>query len=326
MYFVPISTFSLQLIMTGDFRQTLPVVPRGTKADELYASIKASHLWKHVKSYHLSRNVRAELTGDPDAPTFANVLLDIGNGTISRTGIVEVPPQVHCKSRADLFNFIYPNIEENYRRDGWLNKRAILAPKNVTVDELNETLLAKIPAEERIYKSQDFPISAHDAVKYPTEVLNGLSFSGVPPHRLVLKVGAPILVLRNIDPPILVNGTRLVIEKLHDHILDAKILVGAHAGQQVSIPRIPFIPTDFPIQMKRVQFPVRLSFAMTINKSQGQSLDKVGLFLQEECFSHGQFYVGCSRVGSEKNLKIVCPQGRTKNVVYKEAFGELLPL
>ena len=312
--------------MTGDFRQTLPVVPRGTKADELYASIKASHLWKHVKSYHLSTNVRAQLSGDPDAATFAKVLLDIGDGSISRTGIVEVPPQVHCSTLTDLLQFIYPNIEENYKRDGWLNKRAILATKNITVAELNEKLLAKIPGEERIYKSQDFPITAHDAVKYPTEVLNGLSFSGVPPHRLVLKEGAPILVLRNLDPPLLVNGTRLVIEKLHDHILDARILVGAHAGEQVSIPRIPFIPTNFPIQMKRVQFPVRLSFAMTINKAQGQTLHKVGLYLQDPVFSHGQLYVGCSRVGSEKNLKIMCPRGRTQNVVYKEAFGELLPL
>ena len=51
---------SFQVIMTGDFRQTLPVVPRGTKADELYSCIKASHLWQHVVSYHLSTNVRAQ--------------------------------------------------------------------------------------------------------------------------------------------------------------------------------------------------------------------------------------------------------------------------
>ena len=202
-----------QVIMTGDFRQTLPVVPKGSKCDELYASIKASKLWKHVKSYHLSTNVRAALTDDEDAPTFAKVLLQIGEGTISATGTVEVPDQVYVKTKQELFDFIYPNIAENYSVDGWLKKRAILAPKNVIVDELNETLLAKIPGEEKVYTSLDFPIKAHDSVKYPTEVLNGLNFSGVPPHRLILKKGAPAIVLRNLDPPYLVNGTRLVIDR-----------------------------------------------------------------------------------------------------------------
>ena len=319
--------------MTGDFRQTLPVVPRGTRADELYSCIKASTLWRHVTSYHLKTNVRAQQTNDPDAEVFAGVLLEIGNGTKSRTGIIQIPPQVHCKTKNELFDFVYPNIEQNFNRDGWLNKRAILAPTNHAVDEINEELLAKIPGEERIYKSHDFPIRAHDCVQYPTEVLNGLSFPGVPPHRLVVKKGCPIICLRNIDPPLLVNGTRLVINRLFDNKIDATILVGANAGEQVSIPRIPFIPTDFPIQCKRVQFPIRVCLAMTVNKSQGQSLDKVGLYLEKDpCFSHGQFYVGCSRVGSERNLKILCPINprngapETQNVVYKEAFGELTPL
>ena len=317
--------------MTGDFRQTLPVIPKGTRPDEIYSCIKASHLWKHVKSYHLSRNVRAELSGDPDAATFSKVLLEIGDGTISRTVNVQIPPQVFCKTKQELFDFIYPNLDQNYNRPGWLPKRAILAPKNVIVDELNETLLAKIPGEEKVYSSLDFPLNARDCLQYPQEVLNKMNFSGVPAHRLVLKKGCPVICLRNIDSPLLVNGTRLVVDKLYDHKIDATILVGDHAGEQVSIPRIPFIPTNFPIQMKRVQFPLRLSFVMTVNKAQGQTLEKVGLYLEEPCFSHGQFYVGCSRVGSEKNLRIMCPTNArndpvTKNIVYKEVFGELVPL
>ena len=316
--------------MTGDFRQTLPVVPRGTRADEIYSCIKASHIWKHVTSYHLSRNVRAEMSGDPDSATFSKVLLEIGDGTISRTDNVQIPPQVFCKTKQELFDFIYPNLEQNYNASGWLHKRAILATKNTIVDELNETLLAKIPGEEKIFKSLDFPMNPKDCVQYPQEVLNNLNIPGAPAHRLVLKKGCPVIVLRNIDR-VLVNGTRLVIDKLHDHKLDATILVGANAGEQVSIPRIPFIPTEFPIQMKRVQFPLRLSFAMTVNKAQGQTLEKVGLYLEDPCFSHGQFYVGCSRVGSEKNLRILCPTNArndpvTKNIVYKEVFGELVPL
>ena len=65
------------------------------------------------------------------------------------------------------------------------------------------------------------------------------------------------------------------------------------------------------IEFKRLQFPLRLGFAMSINKSQGQTIKIVGLHLQEHCFMHGQFYVGCSRV--------VC-----ENVVYQEVLWFVL--
>ena len=149
------------------------------------------------------------------------------------------------------------------------------------------------------------------------------SYLGVPDHRLLLKVGAPVLLMRNIDPPKLVNGTRLVIRKLHDNIIDAVILVGEFKGESVVIPRIPIIPNDFSIAFRRLQFPLKLCFSMSINKAQGQTLQKVGLYLEQPCFSHGQLYVGCSRVGSEHNLRIFCPNRRTKNVVYPEALHEI---
>jgi len=75
-----------------------------------------------------------------------------------------------------------------------------------------------------------------------------------------------------------------------------------------------------PFKFKRLQFPVKLSFAMSINKAQGQSLEVVGLNLAEPVFSHGQLYVGCSRVGNPNNLFIYAPQGKTTNVVYHEAL------
>jgi len=80
------------------------------------------------------------------------------------------------------------------------------------------------------------------------------------------------------------------------------------------------VPTDFAFDFKRVQFPVRLAFAVTINKAQGQSLNVAGLILETPCFSHGQLYVACSRVGTPKKLFIFAPNGQTKNVVYPLAL------
>ncbi|GBL95422.1 hypothetical protein AVEN_154818-1 [Araneus ventricosus] len=72
------------------------------------------------------------------------------------------------------------------------------------------------------------------------------------------------------------------------NIIEATIMTGHAAGEDVFIPRIPIIPSDIPFQFKRIQFPVRLSFAMGINKAQGQSLKVVGLDLLKPCFSHSQ--------------------------------------
>uniref|UniRef100_UPI00358EADF8 ATP-dependent DNA helicase PIF1-like n=1 Tax=Myxine glutinosa TaxID=7769 RepID=UPI00358EADF8 len=219
-------------------------------------------------------------------------------------------------SRANVF----PNIPANYRNHSWLCERAILAPKNDAVDKINLDLLQTIPGDLRTYRSVDSMQNDHETVHYPVEFFNSLQPPGVPPHILHLKEGAPIMLLRNIDPPKLCNGTRLAIKKLVPHVIEANILTGNYSGEQVFIPRIPIIPSDLPFEFKRLQFPVRLSFAMTINKAQGQSLKVVGLNLDSPCFSHGQLYVGCSRVGQENNLYILSEQGKTKNIVCKEAL------
>jgi ATP-dependent exoDNAse (exonuclease V) alpha subunit len=98
---------------------------------------------------------------------------------------------------------------------------------------------------------------------------------------------------------------------------EATILTGNGEGETVFIPPIPLIPTDLRFNVKRLQFPVRLAFAITINKSQGQSIKYCGV----PCVSHGQLYVACSRVGSHKNLFILASRGETKNVVYNQVLS-----
>ncbi|GFX34533.1 ATP-dependent DNA helicase [Trichonephila clavipes] len=123
------------------------------------------------------------------------------------------------------------------------------------------------------------------STSYPVQFLNSLELSGVPSHKLHLKLNVPVMLMRNLNAPLLCNGTRLRITKLGQNILGATILTGVGKGKNVIIPRIPILPTDLLFQFKRVQFPVKPSLAVTINKAQGQTLQVAGVHLEKRCFS-----------------------------------------
>ncbi|GFW15894.1 ATP-dependent DNA helicase [Trichonephila clavipes] len=73
---------SALILLAGDFRQTLPVMPRSTPADEINASLKHSALWRHVKTLKLTTNMHVRLQNDRSAEIFSHQLLDIGNGKV----------------------------------------------------------------------------------------------------------------------------------------------------------------------------------------------------------------------------------------------------
>ena len=133
-------------------------------------------------------------------------------------------------------------------------------------------MIDRFQGEQMMYHSFDTAVDDPNNY-YPSEFLNTLTPNGLPPHVLKLKVGCPIMLLRNIDPANgLCNGTRLVVRGFQKNSIDAEIVLGQHAGMRIFLPRIPLCPSDdemFPFQFKRKQFPIRLSFAMTVNKAQG---------------------------------------------------------
>ncbi|XP_031127815.1 ATP-dependent DNA helicase PIF1-like [Ipomoea triloba] len=126
----------------------------------------------------------------------------------------------------------------------------------------------------------------------------------------------------------LCNGTRLIITKLSDHVVEAKIVRGHSAGNVVLIPRMSMTPTDtrLPFKFQRRQFPLMLSYAMTINKSQGQTLTHVGLLLKKPVFVHGQLYVAASRISNPSGLKILIPNegGKSSNYTTNVVYHEML--
>jgi ATP-dependent DNA helicase PIF1 len=112
-------------------------------------------------------------------------------------------------------------------------------------------------------------------------------------------------------------------------MLDVEILTGSNDGKRAFLPRIKLktnASSVLPFVLSRKQFPVRLSFTITINKSQGQIIPNVGIYLPWHVFSHGQLYVTLSRGVSQNSTKVLNKEGKiegedgdfTKNVVFKD--------
>lgn len=141
-------------------------------------------------------------------------------------------------------------------------------------------MLELIAGSEAVYMSIDCMISddPNDSIDFPIEFLHAQCPSGMPQHILKLEVGAFIMLLRNLNPKKgLLKGTRLIVRSLHRNCINAEIITGSNKGEEICIPRISLELSEstLPLRKKRIQFPVMLAFAMTINNSQGQSFAHV---------------------------------------------------
>ncbi|GJY56317.1 ATP-dependent DNA helicase PIF1-like protein [Tanacetum coccineum] len=197
-------------------------------------------------------------------------------------------------SKNALINEIFPSFATNASLSSDIVSRAILSTKNEHVDSINNELINRFPGEEKVYYSFD---EAEDDTHnfYPLEFSNSLNVTGLPPHCLRLKVGCPIILLRNLDPANgLCNGTRLICKRFDPNVINAEIAAGQHVG------------------------------------AQGQTIPNVGVYLPESVFSHGQLYVALSRGISRSTTKVLVkpekevdrPGVYTSNVVYQEVLHD----
>jgi len=224
-------------------------------------------------------------------------LLDIGNEkneSFENSQFIKLPKNFcNIVNSNALIESVFLNIRDNYSSHQWFCERAILAAKNVYIDEINFTIQEKLAGELISFKSINTVTNENEIINYSTESLNLLDLPGFPPHNIRFKIGSPIILFWNMNAPKFCNGTKLVIKKIMENVTEATILNGKFKRDNVLLPRIPMIFTDASIQFKRLQFSIPLEFVMIINKSQGQTMVICRLDLEHPCFSYRQLYVVC---------------------------------
>ncbi|XP_061343385.1 uncharacterized protein LOC133289472 [Gastrolobium bilobum] len=277
----------------GDFCQILPVIPHGSRQEIVNTTINSSPLWSHCQLLTLTKNMHLSSGGGiqnlMEVKHFSEWLLKVGDGDLG--------DDVDGESMTTI-------------------------PGGLLIKESEHPLSDLI---DFVYLKDNH--SELEDAEFSPEILNTFSCSGIPNHKLILKFNVPVMLLRNIDQSRgLCNDTRLLISRLGNRVVEATVLTGSNIGQIVLILRMTMNPSShaFPVNFQRRQFPLVVSFAMTINKSQGQSLSHVGFYLPKPVFTHGQLYVALSRVKIKHGLKILILEddgnvtNTTINIVYKE--------
>ena len=293
------------IVMGGDFRQILPVIPRGTREDIVFATINSSYLWRYCKVFMLTQNMRLltskETSDAKELADFAKWILAVGDGIVPNEDdtddLIKIPSDFLLQPTTDALECIihstYPDLVLHLNDFSYFRDRAILTSTLSIVEEVNNAVLAMLPGAEKVYLSadsiskQDCDVGSFDGM-HSTEFLNSIKMYGLPNHELRLKIRAPVILMRNIDKYNgLCNGTGLIVTRLEKHVIEASIISENNLSSRVLIPRITITPSDsnLPSTLCRRQFPIMLAFALTINKSQGQSLLNVGLYSQSQ-YSH----------------------------------------
>ncbi|XP_076889972.1 uncharacterized protein LOC143540898 [Bidens hawaiensis] len=183
--------------------------------------------------------VGSQMTNTLEIQKFVDWLLDIGEGNLGGPNDGEATISIlddllikhSLDPMSDLIDFVYPSMLERFNDLTYFQERALLAHLNEVVQEINDRMLSYFPGQEMEYLSSDSideverVLEDFDPTLYSPDFLNGIKMSGMPNHRLLLKVGVPIMLLRNINQKKgLCNGTRLQVVSLGKRVIEAKVV------------------------------------------------------------------------------------------------------
>jgi ATP-dependent exoDNAse (exonuclease V) alpha subunit len=264
----------IQVILVGDFLQLPPVFTHFEKEKFAFES----QAWRdaRVSTVHLTEIVRQH-----DEPEFASFLNQVRMGT--------------CQN----FDILEPCHDREFPDDGIIAVK--LFCKNIDVDNFNRNELAKIKAPNKHYYSTDE--GGEQWTKFFDKNCRA-------PAALELKVGAQVMLVKNVDTENgLVNGSVGVVESLHSDTVEVRFTTGEVHVIEPQKWEVKQIEDDGlggmapKVVATRKQIPLKLAWALTIHKSQGQTLDRAEINASE-AFAEGQVYVALSRVRNLKSLKL----------------------
>ena len=320
----------LIFICAGDFRQILPVVKRGTESECVTACISSSVYWPRFKIMRLTTNMRVSLSHETDLvqsahnerqKVYAASILSIGEGRDDNFAIILSTDHTGCTMKVGLSSMDYFLSCQSNLALQWLypsgfnsfvmQNTCILASKNDTVDTWN-TEVQKLNPSVHLYelKSHDYLCDVDDPYGFLARclsetVLNTFNASGVPKHTIYLKQNDICTVMRALKSSDVATNCRVRVILINTHIIKVQLL--DESERIVLIPKIKFkFKLDYgeSYQMMRCQFPLRLAYCMTYNKSQSQTFQKILLDCRQEPFTHGHLYVAMSRVRDCDNIKL----------------------
>lgn len=316
----------IPVLFGGDFAQILPVVEGGGREQITNACIRYWSKWSSITPLFLTENMRV-INGE-DNQRFAEWLSRLSY-IPELYGDIDIPDWIRTTDDGKVFReFVYPEQLLETGDTSLFHDRAILASTNESVDSFNSEIADLRTAQLREYYACDQvkKDETGQVSDYTPEYLRTLVPQGLPLGILKLQIGMPVMLLRNYYPKLgLCNGTRLIITALFNFCIKGRIISQdpRYNGKEHIISRI-MLSTNkrLPFTLLRKQLPLRPCFSMTINKSQGQTFQRVGVDLTSPVFSHGQLYVALSRVTNIHNLIVYLPSRakKTINVVYPEVL------
>jgi hypothetical protein len=305
-----------------------------------------------------THNLRLLNANDPEQMMYAELLKEIGKGTYYREALyyepnlsvplVEIPShpdddttriafqtfKYYCNDTKGALQWLYPNGFDSYI----MKDSCILATTNESVDEWN-SIVQNLNDNET---NSLYSVDTFDEVDDPKHIIRGMitedvmnrySEHGSPPHKLDLKINDICILLRHVDKSRgLTSNKRVRIIHIGQYRVTIETLDNDNPITAV-IPRFRFeinLPFGKSFTMTRTQFPLRLAYSISINKSQGQEFrNNILLDIRKSPFSHGHLYVAMSRIKHYNNIKFYVSSENllddsipfTNNVVYSEIIN-----